>query len=253
MDEQTLLAINAATNRDWKAAIAANLSILKKNTKDIDALNRLGRAYFETGQKTKAEEIYKKVLRIDKFNTIASKNLNLLHTSRVARGSSAHISMSPPPVFLEEPGITKLVTLTRLGDTKIISRMHPGDAVKIAARDHCVAVTSQANEYLGRLPDDLASRLLPLIRGGNTYSGWIRSLESGLKIFIKEMSKHPKLKNTVSFPITERLSYAAFTPPELVHTEKPDITGVEEQEEYLARDDEPDNDDSAPQLIETNN
>lgn len=238
MDELTLTAINAATNRDWKAAIAANLSMLKQNSKDVDALNRLGRAYFETGQKTKAEEIYKKVLRLDKFNTIATKNLQLLHTSRFTRDGKSPISSSPPPVFLEEPGITKLVTLTRLGDPKVISRMHPGDAVKIAARDHCVAVTSQSNDNLGRLPDDLASRLLPLLKGGNTYNAWIRSLDGGIKIFIKEMSRGPKNKDLVSFPITERLTYAAFTPPELVHSEKPDTSGVEEQEEFNARDDD---------------
>lgn len=238
MDELTFNAITAATNRDWKGAIAANLALLKQNPKDVDALNRLGRSYFETGQKTKAEEMYKKVLRLDKFNTIATKNLSLLHTSRLARDSKAPGTATPPPVFLEEPGITKLVGLTRLGDQKVISRMHPGDSVKIAARDHCVAVTSPSNDYLGRLPDDLASRLLPLLRGGNTYNAWIRSLDGGLKIFIKEMTKSPKFRNTVSFPITERLTYSAFTPPELVHSSKPDVAGVEEQEEFVAREDD---------------
>ena len=32
-----------------------------------------------------------------------------------------------------------------------------------------------------------------------------------------------------SFPLTEKLTYAAFTPPELVHEEKPEITSGEEE------------------------
>ena len=37
-----------------------------------------------------------------------------------------------------------------------------------------------------------------------------------------------KFKNTPSFPITEKLTYSAFTPPELVHEEKPDVASTEE-------------------------
>lgn len=251
MDDLSRSAINAALTRDWKTAIKANLSLLKQNPKDIDALNRLGRAYFETGQKTKAEGIYKKVLRLDKFNSIATKSLDLLKTSRLPRRSlSQGPPSAPPPVFLEEPGITKTISLIRPGDPRIISRLHPGDAVSVIPRDHIISVTSTTNEYLGRLPDDLTSRLLPLMRSGNRYSAWVRSVEGGLKVFIKEIYKSAKHKNTPSFPVTEKLSYAAFTPPELVHTEKPDVTGTEEQEEAVfteSESDEPNSDRPAPE------
>lgn len=237
MNDTVNQAVNAALSGDWKTAIKINLALLKQNPKDLEALNRLGRAYSETGQKTKAEEVYKKVLRLDKFNPIATKSLELLKTSRVVRGTQKPSgSPLPPPVFLEEPGITKTVSLIRLGDPKIISRLHPGDAVTIVARDHVVAVTTPTNLYLGRLPDDLVSRLLPLLKSGNKYHAWIRSVEGGLKVFIKEIYKNPKHQNTPSFPITEKLAYAAFTPPELVHTEKPDVTGTEEQEEVTYTD-----------------
>ena len=36
-----------------------------------------------------------------------------------------------------------------------------------------------------------------------------------------------------SFPLTEKLTYAAFTPPELVHEEKPDVSTTEYQEEEM--------------------
>lgn len=246
MDPTTQAAINAALSRDWKTAIELNLRLLKDNSKDIDSLNRLGRAYFETGQKAKAEEVYHKVLKMDKFNSIATKNLELLKTSRVTHDGRAKFTTNvPPPIFLEEPGVTKTVTLTRPGDPKVTSRLHPGDPVSIVPHDHCVSVMSQSNEYLGRLPDDLASRLLPFLHASNKYYVWIKSVD-GLKIFIKEVSRAAKYKNTPSFPMTEKLSYAAFVPPEWVHDERPNTSVTEEQEEVNSSERDVDPDTSAP-------
>lgn len=239
MDDNQLTqsAITAALNRDWKQSVTLNLKILKKNSKDIDALNRLGRAYFESGLKTKAQQTYTKVLRHDKFNSIALKNLNLIKSSRLTPSSKKKVAPStPPPEFLEEPGITKTVSLIRLGDTKYISRLHPGDSLSLAARPHCVSVVTSDNQYVGRLPDDLAFRLIPLLKAGNKYHSWIKSLTDGVKIFIKEAYRHPRFAHTPSFPATERLTYAAFTPPELVHDEKPDVSETEDVENTSSSD-----------------
>lgn len=235
MEELTQQAIQAALTRNWKEAISLNTKILKQNPKDTDALNRLGRAYFESGFKTKAELTYKKVLRIDKFNSIANKSLDLLHNSKITRGGTTKLVPSiSQAMFLEEPGITRTVSLTRLGDPKIISSLHPGDPVLLHSRDHCVTVTTTKNLNLGRLPDDLASRLLVLIKNGNKYDAWIKSLD-GVKIFIRETYRSTKNKNTPSFPITEKLTYAAFTPPELIHTEKPDVSAHEDLDQDFQR------------------
>ena len=177
-------AINAAIARDWKQAVKINTFLTKQNPKDTDALNRLGRALMELGHKAMAQQTFAKVLRLDKFNTIAAK------------------------------------TLTGL---------HPGTPVNIVCRGHSVTVISPTGLYLGRLPDDLSSRLRPFIHSGNQYSAWIKSVDAkSLKVFIKEMVRSSKFKNTPSFPITEKLTYSAFTPPELVHEEKPDVASTEE-------------------------
>jgi hypothetical protein len=228
-------AIQAAIRNDWKSAILLNLQILKNSSRDVDALNRLGRAYLETGQKTKSQLTYEKVLKLDKFNSIAAKSLELLKHTKVNRSSGNSIRSGPAPVFLEEPGITKTVSLTRLGDSRIISGLHPGDPVQIAGREHSVVIVSEDGEYLGRLSDDLASRMRLFLKAGNKYESWIRSVDAqSLKIFIKEISRAGKYRNNPSFPLTEKLTYAAFTPPELIHgNEKPDIsTPEEDQSEY---------------------
>lgn len=230
-------AIDAALSGNWKEAIKINLSILKQGSHDIEALNRLGRAFMETGLKSKAENAYKKVLRLDKFNTIATRNLVHLKTSRVNHQATSNFSRSQA-MFLEEPGVTKTVQPIRPGDTKIVSRLHPGDPVRIAVRQHNVVILTSNNEYLARLPDDLASRLRTLIQAGNTYSANICSIDP-LKIFVLETHRAPKYRHTPSFPLTEKLTYAAFTPPELIHDEKPDISTTEEQEENSFVDQQP--------------
>lgn len=225
-------AIDQALAGQWKEAVKTNLLLLKKEPQDTESLNRLGRAYLETGQKAKAIQTYHKVLGIDKFNTIAIKNLNLLKTLRFTKNSSQNQPVTSLPVFLEEPGVTKTVTLVRLGDPKIISHQRPGDAVKIVSRQHSVVVLNSTNQYLGRISDDLASRLRSLLASGNTYSAWLRSVEKNeVRVFIKELVRSFKHRFTPSFPLTEKLTYAAFTPPELVHEEKPDVSATEFQDE----------------------
>ena len=226
-------AIDLALSGRWKEAIKVNLQILKNSSPsaslEIDTLNRLGRAYMETGQKTKSLQIYQKVLRLDKFNTIAAKNLNLLKTSRVNH-QTTFSSTPTPPLFLEEPGVTKTIQPVRPGDPKILSRLHPGNPVIVSVRQHNVVFLSTNSEYLGRFPDDLAARLRTLIKAGNTYQAWVRSVNP-FRVFVKETYRSPKHAHTPSFPLTEKLTYAAFTPPELIHEEKPDVSATEEQED----------------------
>jgi len=228
----TRQAIDAALGRNWQEAIRLNLQITKENPKDVDALNRLARAYLELGQKEKSESMYKKVLKLDKYNTIAVKGLDLLKNSPLSPALGMP-STTSAPIFLEEPGVTKTISLTRLGDPKTISTLRPGDPVTLVAREHIVSVMSAANEYLGRLTDDLASRIRTFIKAGNRYEAWVRTIDSQhqpgvLKIFIREVSRSPQFRNTPSFPLMEKLSYAAFTPPELIHNEKPNVSTPEE-------------------------
>ena len=205
------LAIKAALTGNWKEAVRLNLLILKSDPKSIEALNRLGRSYFQLGLKTKADETYRKVLKLDKFNTIAIKNLELIKTSKIVRGGnhSAHT----PHLSFGRTRSHKTLSLIRPSEPKILSRMHPADPVVIAPRQHCIAVTTIDGQNLGRLPDDLAAKMLVFIRAGSEYTAWVRSVEpNNLKIFIKEVKRATKFKDTQPFPATENW----FMPP-LLH------------------------------------
>src|SRR3989344_2515086 len=113
-------AISCALLGKWENACKINKLIIKDYPDDVDALNRLARSYAELGEIPKAKTYAKKVLRIDPFNTIASKSLS--KWKALKKGDSDSSSVSDPALFLEESGKTKIVSLLHLGSEKIISR-----------------------------------------------------------------------------------------------------------------------------------
>lgn len=208
-------AIDLALSGKWDKAIDVNEVILKENKNDIEALNRLARAYSEIGKISKARKTAKEVLQVDPFNTIAAKALEkwkgLKHGDTYKSGPSSAQS------FLEEPGKTKILNLLHPGSPKLIAKLDAGDEVKLNAHSHKVPVCTKDGKYVGRLPDDLAARLRKLIKFGNEYKAYVKSVnKQEVKIFIRETKRVPKLTDIPSFS-TDKIDYISFTPPELVH------------------------------------
>lgn len=219
-------AISAALAGNWRKALEINTTILKEDQKDIDALNRLSKAYAELGKLNKARQTAKRVLKIDPFNTIATKSLE--KWKGLKKGETYSSSPSPAQVFLEEPGKTKILSLLHLGSSKILAKLDSGDEVKLNTHSHRVSVITKDGRYVGRLPDDLSARLRKLIKYGNEYSVYIKSIDKNdVKVFIREIKRSKKLKDLPSFS-TEKINYISFTPPELVHRME---TSLEEDEE----------------------
>ncbi len=211
-------AINLALHGKWEEAVAANLEIIKLTPTDIDALNRLARAYAESGKIDLAKTTTKKALDIDATNPIA---LRCLEKWKSIKNGTTHTSITTPPEsFIEESGKTKLVILLHPGDTKVLATVDSGDEVKLEPHPHSISVATTDGKYIGKLPDDLAARLRVLIKSGNKYQAAIKSINSkDVTVFIKETEKGPNLKNGTSFP-TEKIDYVSFTPPELVHKDE---------------------------------
>lgn len=186
---------------NWKEAIKVNKEILKESPADTDTLNRLAKAYFESGNSAKAKNVCQKIIKIDPINSIAVKNL--AKWKGIKEKCPSETKPSSTASFIEESGRTKLVSLLNLGDAKIIGNLNICDEVKLAAHTHRVSLTTVDGKYIGRLPDDLALRLRGLISLGNIYQVFIKSIDQkGIKVFIKEIQKSKKTKNTPSFPMT---------------------------------------------------
>lgn len=217
-------AISCALSGNWERACTINKKILTENPKDVDALNRLSRAHMEVGDIKKAREFAQKVLKIDPFNTIATKALEKWKNiqkytppktnGESLSGSSTNLQLA---TFLEEPGKTKIVSLLHLGGGVVLGKIDAGDKVKLNLNSHRIGVTTLDGKYIGKLPDDLSARLKKLLKHGNEYQVFVKSADKDeVKIFIRETKRAPKLAEIPSFS-TEMIEYISFAPPELVH------------------------------------
>ncbi len=194
-------AIKAALNQNWPKAIEINKKILKDNPQNIPALNRLGRALWEEGKIEEANKAYKKVVRIEPFNPIANKNLKrLTKVRKTPHKNTKNDFIHSGKVFLEEPGKTKLVRLTRLNSSDVLSELDSGDPVFFLVKKRLISILDSNKNYLGSIPEDLSQRLIKFIKGGNQYQAFVRSVEKQkLEIFIREASRSKKFTDIPSF------------------------------------------------------
>lgn len=229
MDNLVKRAIQKALEGKWKEAIELNKQVLSQDKNNIEALNRLGHAYVESGKINEAKKTYEKVLKLDPFNSIAQRALERIEKGHGKKKQGTEKTRDTS--FLEEPGKTKTVSLIHLGDSEVIANLDAGEETSLVPHKHRVSIETMEGNYIGRLPDDLSSRLIKLIRGGNKYKAVIKSADpDAVRVFLKETERAPKYKDIPSFPTNEKVGYVAFTPPELVHEEKPEVSTFEDEE-----------------------
>jgi tetratricopeptide (TPR) repeat protein len=196
-------AIDAALSCEWRNALDLNSRLLELVPDNVEGMNRLAKAYCELGEYSQAKKIYEQVLKIDAYNSIAQKNLKKVAsykkngTPQSSNGNGIPLS---PSLFLQEPGVTKLVSLIKVAEPNRLLTLSNGSMVNIVPKNRGVSVTDGNNQYLGALPDDIAHHLLKLIKGGNKYIALIKSVKpNGLTILLREVYRSKKFKNQASF------------------------------------------------------
>ncbi len=227
MDDLDQKAIDAARSGNWQEAVQANLDVLKKFPENVEALNRLAKAYAELGKISKAISTTKRALKINPFDRIANKNLE--KWKRVKIDSTTPYTQASADSFIEEPGKTKIVSLVYLAEPKVIASLDAGDEVYLAQKGGYLQVITKDGKYIGRLTDDIGSRLKKLIKLGNEYQLSVKSIKpNGVKVFIRETKRSKQAEKIPSF-VGEKIDYVPFTPPELVHN-KEEIKITDEEE-----------------------
>ena len=196
-------AILAALANDWETALEVNLNILAEEPDNTDALNRSARAYLQLGLIDKAVSLSRKVLTIDPLDTIAIRCIGKCDALQSNGIHSLETTSLSENLFLEIPGKTKIVSLVNLCESVVLARLNAGATVQMIPRMHKVAITTISEEsYIGRLPDDLATRIIYLVKAGNEYDTYIKSVtENDVKVFIKEAKKAEAVNHIPSFPI----------------------------------------------------
>ena len=195
-------AIQATLEGNWELAITINEKLLKDDPYDIETLNRLAFAYTVTGKITHAKDAYKKVLEIDTFNPIACKNLKRLSASPTASGASHQLVTN---MFLEESGKTKIITLINIAQPRIIQSLQVGQVVNFSIKRLKIFVLDEKKQYIGMLPDNISTRLIKFLNGGNLYDVYIKSVDGhGVSIFIREKKRSSRFYNQPTFGTGEQ-------------------------------------------------
>ncbi len=196
-------AIALAMQGRWREAVAANKSLLRSFPNDVDAFNRLARAYMELGDYSRAREAYKKAIKIDPYNTIAQKNLNRLsHLGETGVSLEGGLHKVEPQQFIEEVGKAGVVTLCHLAPPGILAKTVAGEKAILKVDRSNLIVKSNRGEYLGQVEAKHGQRLIKLMEGGNKYTATIISLtEEVLTVIIREVYQHPSQAGRLSFPL----------------------------------------------------
>lgn len=189
-------AIKAALAGDWETAVELNLEILANTPDHLGSLNRLGRAYTELGQKDAAKSAYNRVLSLDKYNAVATRNLKLLPHQQ---NGTTPIPLSDEN-FIELPGLTKSTLLIKVANRSTLLGATCKQQLCLSQRAKLIAITTTDGTYLGCLPDDLSLRLKALLKLGYTYSVCLKcASDNSATIFIRELSRPKKSSASPTF------------------------------------------------------
>lgn len=226
-------AIAAALAQDWKEAIRINLAILKSDKSDLEALCRLAFAYLKTGQLLTAKRTYQKVLDLDKYNQIASKNLKKMTSLKKKDLANEAATYMSPMIFLEEPGKTKIVECVHVAPSHVLSTLSAGQEVFLKPKPHAIEVRTSSNTYIAALPDDMSFKLNKMMAAGNTYQTIVKGVEKkSVKVMLRELTRGKKFAKQPSF--TSTTSYVSFAKSGTRET--PDMTPTGEDADEAAPD-----------------
>src|SRR3989304_6568468 len=146
--QQANLAIQMALQGRWPEALQLNRAIIDSFPTDVDAFNRLGKAFTELGRYAAAREAYMKALEIDSLNSIARKNLSRLSTLGEEAPPKAASQKLSPQMFIEEMGKTGITTLMR-PNMGVAARMTAGDQVVLQRKNGSPAPPTPSGGHLG--------------------------------------------------------------------------------------------------------
>ena len=226
-------AISLAMQSRWQEAVTVNQSIIELFPTDIDAYNRLGRAFMELGEFAKAKEAYSRGLELDPDNAIAQKNLqrlSLLSTSKVkVKEERREVS---PDLFIGEMGKAGVVNLRNLAPGEVLASMAAGNQVYLKVRGQQLIVENEEGEYLGLVEPPHGFRLARLIDGGNKNTAAIVNIDnSTARVIIREVFQHPSQIGRPSFPVKAVEGFHPHVKDTLLRHEAVEEEKLEEGEE----------------------
>jgi hypothetical protein len=250
-------AIDLAMQARWQEAVEVNKEIIESFPEDVDACNRLGRAYMELGQYGPAREAYSRTIQLDPYNAIAARNLRRLSDLGESDNDEVETDTVDPHHFIEEIGKAGVVTLYELAPKENRARMVAGDKVVLKVEGSVLSVENRRGVYMGKVEPKYAQRLIRLMLGGNQYTASVvKSTMDMMTIIIRETYQHPSQVGKLSFPPKGMEEFRPYVGDKLLKVEDDEeedesgytIIGGDEievlPEESEGVDDDEDNDDT---------
>jgi tetratricopeptide (TPR) repeat protein len=227
-EQKSKEAIDLAMQARWQDAINVNEELIASFPGDVDTYNRLGRAYMELGKFAKAKEAYNHTVKLEPYNAIANRNLRRLNDLKETQKAQVETDKVEPEQFIEEIGKAGVVTLTDLAPKEKRALTVAGDKAIIKLEGSYLVAENAHGDYLGRVEQKKAIRLIRLILGGNKYSAVVvKSTADGMTVMIRETYQHPSQAGKLSFPPKGMEEFRAYGSDKLLkkESEEEDDTG----------------------------
>ena len=206
-------AISLALKGEWERATEVNRAILELYEDEVDAMNRLGKAFMELARYDDSKEILDRLVAIAPYNNIAKKNLARLAQlgDRPAVAKQVRNGGSSSQLFIEESGKSGMTVLQKMASRQVIARVAPSDAADLVLENNTLNVYAGDNEYLGQIEPKLARRLIRLMYGGNKYDAAVVGInEHAVSIIVRETHRDPSLRSVCSFPATLKAEHRVY-------------------------------------------
>ncbi len=155
--ELSKLAIKAAFNQNWQEAVELNNQIINQDQNNIDAHLRLGLAYLQLQDYSKAKKAYSKVLEIDPINKIALDKMKLVKEKK-----TEDFIVPDNDSLLKEPGNSieaNLEILTK-GITSDKFKFDETLILKINGKTISVHRDDEKQSLINYLPDPIVKGIL---------------------------------------------------------------------------------------------
>jgi hypothetical protein len=225
-------AIALAMQSRWQEAVTINQSIIDLFPTDIDAYNRLGRAYMELGEVAKAKNAYKRAIEYDPHNPIAQRNLQ-----RLSQLSDKQVKVkeerreASPDLFIGEMGKAGVVSLQELAPKQVLAKMAAGNQVHLRVKGRQLVVENESGDYLGLVEPPHGFRLAKLMEGGNKYAAAIVNIDNNnARVIIRETYQHPSQVGRLSFPVKAVEGFQPHVKDTLLRHEAVEEEALEEGE-----------------------
>ena len=229
-------AIALALKSEWERATEVNCAILELFADDVEAMNRLGKAYMELVKSDDARGVLGNVARIAPYNNIAKQNLARLESlgsSTVSTNQGRKVG-SVPHIFIEESGKSGTSVLRKTAPSETIARIAPNDPANLVVENTNLNVYSRDGEYLGQVEPKLGQRLVRMMCSGNEYDAAIVSVnQQGVSVIIRETFRHSSLRNVCSFPGKTKEEHRIYLGQSLISRSREDSLDEDDEDEYV--------------------